>query len=168
MKKLPIVLLFLFIVLPFAFSGSFGFGIAWYKTNGENTTLKVYDYAGENQITTKSLAEASGYQEVFMIEYTTNKGGQHTLSYKATPFLNGSYKAGYTLKFIYNNSESELVVGDTEDEYPVDSTVATVMTASYGIESHTFNIYAEASLTDLANMASGDWSSTITIIKEAL
>lgn len=168
MKRIIYVILILLFVPFFIFPGSFGFGITWYKTNGENTTLKVYDYAGENQITTKDLSEISGYQEVFMIKYTTNKGGQHILSYKATPFINGTFKAGYTLKLIYNNSESELVVGNVEDEYPVEGSVATTMTASYGTESHTFNIYGEASLTEVAEMASGSWTSTITITRETV
>lgn len=154
-------------VMSCIFSSSFGFGIVWNKTNDEQTSLQIYDYNGEQLITSKTI-ETSIMQEICLVRFSSNKGGIHTISYKATPLICGSLKAGYVLYFTNNGTSTELDVGVEADIYPTDSTVASIINIPFGKGTVSSDILITGIVDKLDSAGPGEYSATITIERISL
>ena len=114
----------------FSDSPSAGFGIVWNYTNGSSfvpaTTIEVmnenevaYETVDDNGINRVrddiELSVTDDEQFAFIVRYTTNVSGLHTISYRVSPMYNQTANQyhGYTLRYALNNGSPSISAGGT-------------------------------------------------------
>ena len=173
-KKITLLsIFFLVIALPclFASSETFGFDILWRHFVSASTTVQIleYDASGSLPDNEKNLESDSSVQNVALLRYTSNEGGIHTLSYKATTLKtdDNSSHVGYQLFFDYEGRVVSILVGDDlgttyPEEYHSAKTTKKIPFGS--ASSIVSDIFIRAILTDYDAMrASSTYRSTVTI-----
>jgi len=157
-KRIGLALAFLFIAIVSLYAAvvtSFGFDIVWYKQAHEQTTLNILDYTNDTAISTKALAESVDSQGLCRFRLSSNKGGIHRLSYKASPLkaTDGAleYKLGYILTFLFNDTTKTITVGTSSDLYPENTTVFTDISVPFGSTGSSFDVYVDIAIVGLDN-----------------
>ena len=174
MKKILTLSISFFMALFCAFAvgtDTVTFDIVWRHNVKENTTISIRDYSGQSQLAndTKNLEGITTRQNVCMILYSSNAGGTHTLSYRATSLqtANHSSSVGYKLYFTYDNQVAVLEVGDDiGTTYPSEAnSVYNTFDIPYGSStSQTFEILVNAELPHAEDMLlETQYSSTVTV-----
>ena len=128
-----------------------------------------YDASAELTDNEKILNSESSEQNVALLRYTTNEGGIHTLSFKATTLKtdDNSSHVGYQLFFDYEGRVVSIVVGDDlGTTYPEEyHSAKTSFNVPFGsAESMVADIFIRCILTDYEAMrADATYRSTVTI-----
>ena len=173
MKKITVSVMLLLISIAFVFSAmeekqTTTFRVKWSKTNPPTSSIKVLDYNGDNVLTgindiTSAEIHIDPIDDVtpvpaFMIRYTTNVRGYHTVRISATKFkVNQNDEGyGYTMAFPSSSFEDFVVEYDgsfTDLEFYVNSLNGDVDT----------DIKVDVVFTDLDNMSGDLLQSDVTI-----
>ena len=193
-KRIVMILILCFLVACFAFSdssnNSAGFGIVWTYSNGNNfvpeTSIEILDLDenilenieenGMNRVRDDIMLSVSDDEQyAFIVKYTSNESGRHTISYRVSPLYNeasGIYSA-YTLRYVLNSikpsvsAAGTLAVGNNGNlTYPSNSSD---FNTSFVLPtlSDPVSLYIEFFVTlDTDDLPAGQNRSTIVIIQE--
>ncbi len=178
MKKQLFILIVFSSILASLYADSFRFSIVWDKVIESQTAITVVDYSDDTTISTKALNQVSTKQNVARIKYTSNEGGIHTLSYKATPLMSNDDDTAYAFNLFFNYTESGIedtavieVGNDSSKTYPNGVIEAkTEMNMGQGGQDGIDNpryIYIQVQVTSLESMQTNvQYTSTITIERQ--
>ena len=174
MKKVIVILFAIFQMLNIyaVTSGNLDFDIHWNVITPANTTITVLPYSGSgtlpqdqenNYLKTIIPADNSTMINVCLVRYRTNEKGTHKIRFYATPMTSTltSAEHPYTLYITYGNGFPIGLSVDPEESENYEDIVFSVI----GIGQTTANIHLDATITDLDNMAPGEYESTVTIVR---
>ena len=148
-KRSLLILILCVLSVCFVFSdssdSSAAFGIVWTYSNGNNfvpeTSIEILDI-NENVLETIeengmdkvrddiALSVSDDEQYAFIVKFTSNESGRHTISYRVSPLYNEAADtySGYTLRYILNSikpsvsASGSLSVGNNGNlTYPANS-----------------------------------------------
>lgn len=148
-KRSLLILILCVLSVCFVFSdssdSSAAFGIVWTYSNGNNfvpeTSIEILDI-NENLLETIeengmdkvrddiALSVSDDEQYAFIVKFTSNESGRHTISYRVSPLYNeaADIYSGYTLRYILNSikpsvsASGSLSVGNNGNlTYPANS-----------------------------------------------
>ena len=174
MKKILILSISFFMALFCAFAAgtdTVTFDIVWRHNVNSVTTISILDYSGESplQDDTKNLDEVGTRQNVCLIKYSSNAGGIHTLTYRATALQTANHDSavGYKLYFTYEDQIAVLEVGDDiGTTYPAEAnSVYNTFEVPFGSsDSVVFDVFVNAELNSIEDFhLETKYTSTVTI-----
>lgn len=132
MKKITVSVMLLLISIAFVFSAmeekqTTTFRVKWSKTNPPTSSIKVLDYNGDNVLTgindiTSAEIHIDPIDDVtpvpaFMIRYTTNIRGYHTIQISATKFKMNQNDAGYGYRMDFTPDSFESLTVESDGSY---------------------------------------------------
>ena len=168
----------LFLSIASLCAESFRFSIVWQYQVASEVSLSVVEYTEDTALSTKALTQTTALQNVARIKYSTNEGGTHTLSYKATPLIsnNDDNGYGYIIYFKYPASEptstATINVGTEKTlTYPTgqisESAKTDLAMGESGVDSTQY-VAIQVQITDLESMKQNtQYGSTITIERQS-
>ena len=176
MGKKTVFLIAVLVSIASLYADSFRFSIVWDKVIESETNLCVVNLDDTNEVEnhTKALEIISSVQDIARVQYSSNEGGIHVLSYKATPLMNDADSAGHSFNLFFRYTENgttdvqEIQVGTNKNlSYPNGSVVAaTSINMGHGgtLAPRYVLIQVELPESSMDTMQTGiTYSSTITI-----
>lgn len=189
---LVLFVLSVFFVFADSSDTSAGFGIVWSYINGNSfvpeTSIEILDITenvletieenGMNRVRDDiDLSVSDDEQYAFILKYTSNVSGKHTLSYRVSPLYNqaADLYSGYTLRYALNSANPAISTGGTlavgnngNQTYPSNSSdfnTSFVLPSLNNPVSLYIQFYVTLATDDLP---AGSNKSTIVIIEEAV
>ena len=105
------------------YANSYRFSIVWNKTIESSTEMHILEYPANNnaelQNKTKALEIVSTKQGIAKVQYISNEGGIHKLSFTATPLKNNSDPNGYAFHLFFNYTDPLTSVAESEVQIEV-------------------------------------------------
>ena len=177
-KRICLVMALLSLIVFSVCAESFRFSIVWQHTIASEVSLSVVEYTEDTALSTKALTQTTALQNVARIKYSTNEGGTHTLSYKATPLISNNDDNGYgfIIYFKYPASEptstATINVGTEKTlTYPtgqISESAKTDLAMGESGEDSTQYVAIQVQITDLESMKQNtQYGSTITIERQS-
>ena len=153
-------------------SGNLDFDVHWNVINPPNTTISILPYSGSgtlpqdlegNYLKSITAEDNSSLYNVCLVRYSTNEKGTHRIRFSATPLTNKrtSTEHPYTLHITYGNGFPIGLTVDPEEPINTEDIIFTVIGTGMTIA----NIHLDATITDFANMATGEYESTVTVMR---
>ena len=195
-KRIAMVLVLCVLSAGFVFSDSSdtsaGFGIVWNYINTNSfvpeTSIEILDESENAYETIEEngldrvqddigLTITDDEQFAFIVKYTSNVSGRHTISYMVSPLYNqaADLYSGYTLRYALNSANPSINVGGTlavgnngNQTYPVNSSD---FNTSFVLPTlnRPVSLFIQFFVTLASdNLPAGENRSTIVIIEEAV
>ena len=173
MKRVTVMLMLLIIFIACLFSTmeekqTTSFRVKWSKTNEGTASMKIMDYDGDTTLTgvndiTSAEISLDPIDDVtpvpaFMIRYTTNIRGYHTIQISATKFKMNQNDTGFAYRMDFTPDSFESLTIESDGSYSdlqffVNSLNGDVVT----------DIKVDVIFTELDNMVGGLFQSDVTI-----
>ena len=125
MLKKAIILIIAILCMASLYAASYRFSIVWNKTIESTTTMSILEYPASSNVAlenkTKALEIVNTKQGIAKVQYISNEGGIHTLSFTATPLKNDSDPNGYAFHLFFNYTDPVTSVAESEVQIEVGS-----------------------------------------------